>query len=118
MRRVFAIALMTAFLAGCGSMPERDRAYVVGTTVGAGVGAVVGSATAGPPGGWIGAGIGGATGGAVAAIVRPDACYVRNRRGELWQVPCEGRQARLAEVCYVSGWFGSMEPVPCPTKVM
>jgi hypothetical protein len=118
MRRVLAILLLSGFLAGCGSMPERDRAFVIGTGVGAGVGAVIGSATAGPPGAWIGAGVGGGAGGAVASIIRPEACYLRNRRGELWQVPCEGRQAKLAEVCYASGWFGSLEPVPCPRRFM
>lgn len=115
MRGILVVAAAALLLTGCSGMPDRDRNILIGTGAGAGVGAVVGSAVGGPPGGWIGAGVGGATGGAIASLIKPDACYYRNRRGELWQVPCDEPVA-TAGVCYIGKGMGRLEPVPCPSR--
>ncbi|NJL50178.1 MAG: hypothetical protein HC909_00100 [Blastochloris sp.] len=69
----------------------------------------------GPPGGWVGAGIGGATGAVLASLIEPDACYYRNRRGELWQVPCEF-EVREAEACFVGRRHGELDEIPCSRR--
>jgi hypothetical protein len=45
---------------------------------------------------------------------RPDGCYIRNNRGELWQVSCEPRRATPA-ACFISKG-GNLEQVPCPFR--
>jgi hypothetical protein len=100
--RIFvAVALAAILLSGCGSMPDLQRNTLFGTAAGIGVGALVGAA------------IGGATGGAIASLIRPPACYFRNKRGELWQVPCEDLRVR-AEACFVGGTPVTLEEVACP----
>jgi hypothetical protein len=115
-RKLLILATAAILLAGCSGMPDRDRNIVIGAGAGAGVGALVGSAVGGPPGGWIGAGVGGATGGVIASLIEPDACYYRNRRGELWQVPCE-HPAPGAAACYIGNRHGRLDEVTCPRKL-
>ena len=95
MRGFLAVILAAIVLSGCASTPERDRNIALGIGVGAGAGALIGSAAAGPTGVWPGAAIGAATGGLIGALIRNEACYWRNKQGELWQVPCEGPRANL-----------------------
>jgi uncharacterized protein YcfJ len=89
------VAITAIMLSGCASAPERDRNIVIGAGVGAGVGALVGSASGVPSGAWAGAAIGAVSGGVIGSLVRREVCYLQNRRGEPWQVPCstltEGR---------------------------
>lgn len=108
------IAVCTAtLLSGCGSMPDQQRNTLIGIGVGAGVGALIGSAVA-TGGGSIAAGaaIGGVTGGVIGSLIRPDACYFTNRRGELWQIPCGHRPAG-AVACFYGKGPGSLEQVDC-----
>ncbi len=112
MNKVLLAAVAALVLAGCSA---RDRNTLVGAGIGAGVGAIIGSASAGPTGGWVGAAVGGLTGGAIGSLVQPAGCYYRNRRGELWQVPCHGRVAH-ASACYVGDAFGGLQPVRCPRR--
>jgi hypothetical protein len=95
MRGFLAVISAAIVLSGCASTPERDRNIALGIGVGAGAGALIGSAAAGPTGVWPGAAIGAATGGLIGALIRNEACYWRNKQGELWQVPCEGPSAKL-----------------------
>src|SRR5690348_9001320 len=92
MRGAIIAVCAAALLSGCGSMPDQQRNTLIGIGVGAGVGALIGSAVA-TGGGSIAAGaaIGGVTGGVIGSLIRPDACYFTNRRGELWQIPCGHR---------------------------
>jgi hypothetical protein len=112
MRSILVVTLAAIMLSGCASMSDRDRNILVGAGVGAGVGALIGSASAGPPGGWTGAAIGGATGGLIGSLIEPEACYFRNRRGEIWQIPCEDTRVR-AEACFVGTRFGGLREVSC-----
>jgi len=114
MRRLLGVALATAILSGSAAASELDRNVLLGAGFGAGVGALIGSATGGPPGAWLGAAIGGASGGAIVFLIRPDGCFIQNRRGELWQVPCHGRTVR-ASTCYVGNNVTGLRQVPCPT---
>ena len=113
MRGLIVGALAATMLAGCASMPDRDRNGLAGAAVGAGVGALIGSASAGPPGGWAGAAIGAAAGGVVGTLIKDNACYNRNQRGEIWRVPCTDQRVRVT-ACFVGGSFGSLTEVPCP----
>jgi len=115
MLKFLAIASAAVILSGCGSVPVRDRVTLTGAVVGAGIGAAVGSATAGPPGGWAGAAIGYAAGGFVGYLIQPGGCYYRNRRGEMWQVSCEGKFAGHA-ACYTGNDLYGYTEVPCPGR--
>jgi len=112
MRGLPVVAMAAIMLSGCASAPERDRNIMIGAGVGAGVGALIGSATGGPPGGWAGAAIGAVSGGVIGSLVRHEACYIRNRRGELWQVPCHDPRIR-SEACFVGNSPGGLSEVPC-----
>ena len=94
MRGLFVAICLAIVLSGCAGAPPEQRNALIGATLGAGVGAAIGSVTGGPPGAWTGAAIGFAAGGLIGYIIRPEGCYFRNRRGELWQVPCEEARAR------------------------
>ncbi len=111
MMKVLTVALAAILLSSCVGMPDRDRNTLAGIGAGAGVGALIGTA-GGPAGTWIGAASGAAAGGVIASLIRPDACYFRNRRGELWQVPCDGPVVG-AEACYVGNRDSRLQPVPC-----
>jgi len=111
MRGLLLVCLAAITLSGCASAPDRDRNVLIGAAAGAGIGAVIGSASSGPPGAWAGAAIGAAAGGVVGYFVRDNACYFRNKRGEIWQVPCEDTRVR-AEACFV-GWPGAQNQVDC-----
>jgi YMGG-like Gly-zipper len=113
MTRLLAVLVAAFMLSACASLPERESNILIGTGVGAGVGALIGS-TYGPQGGWTGAAIGGAVGGLIGSVIRPGACYFRNRRGEIWQIPCEYPDTKPT-ACFVSGWFGWRREVPCET---
>jgi hypothetical protein len=113
MRGLIAVgALAATTLVGCASSPDQTRYMLGGAAVGAGIGAVIGTASAGPPGGWAGAGIGAAAGGAIGAIIKDQACYIRNRQGEIWQVPCTDNRV-MAKACFVGNAFGALTEVPC-----
>src|SRR5437870_12743518 len=79
MTRFLGIALATVILTAPAAASDFDRQVLLGAALGAGIGALAG--------GGVGAAIGGASGGIIAFLIRPDGCYMRNRRGELWQVP-------------------------------
>ena len=116
MLRFLVVALAAILLSGCASMPDRDRNILIGAGVGAGVGALIGSASGGPAGAGVGAAIGGASGGVIASLIRPEGCYIRNRRGELWQVPCHGRTVR-ASACFVGNEISGLRQVPCSYRL-
>jgi hypothetical protein len=114
MRTVFLIIIAGVFLSGCAAMPDSQRSVLAGAAIGTGVGALVGSATGtGPAAIAVGAAIGGVTGGIIGASVGSQACYFRNKRGEIWRVPCEDTRIR-AEACFVGGAVGGTEQVYCP----
>ena len=95
-------------------MPDKQRNTLIGTTVGAGVGALIGSATGGGPAAIaVGAAIGGAAGGIIGYWAGPDACYYRNRRGEVWQVPCIDPRER-SQACFVGRQPGGLRETYCP----
>ena len=100
MRGILAVLFASCLLAGCSSTPQRDRNIVAGAAVGAGLGALIGSASGGPPTMWAGAAIGAVSGGLIGSLIRGDACYYTNRRGEVWQVPCNSRV--FAKACAVA----------------
>jgi uncharacterized membrane protein YeiH len=115
--RGFIVAVCAAILlSGCASMPDQQRNTLIGIGVGAGVGALVGSAVVGGPGAVaVGAAIGGTTGGVIGSMIRPDACYILNRRRELWQVPCGYRPAGTV-ACFYGRGPGAVEQVDCPSR--
>src|SRR5664279_2543061 len=113
MRGFLLVVLAAIMLSGCASAPERDRNMVIGAGIGAGIGALIGSASGGPPGGWAGAAIGAAAGGAVGSLIKDNACYIRNRRGEIWRVPCTDQRVR-AKACFVGTAPSTLTEVPCP----
>ena len=94
-------------------MPYEQRNTLIGFGLGAGTGALVASAVA-TGGGSIAAGaiIGAATGATIGSLIKPDACYFSNRRGELWQIPCEYRPAS-AVACFYGRGPGSLEVIDC-----
>lgn len=117
MRASLVVICAAILLSGCGAMPEQQRNTLIGIGVGAGVGALVGSAVATGPGAIAaGAVIGGATGGVIGSLIKPDACYFTNRRGELWQIPC-GFRPPGAIACFYGKGPGAVEQVPCPSRV-
>jgi hypothetical protein len=109
MFRFIAIASMVVLLAGCGSMPDRDRNALIGAGVGAGVGAAIGSTHGNL---LAGIAIGAVTGGVIGYIVTPEACYFRNKLGEIWQVPCEDRRIRAA-ACFIGHAPYNLQQVSC-----
>jgi hypothetical protein len=113
MWRILVVAVAAIMVSGCGSMPERDRNTLIGIGPGAGVGALVGAGVA-SGGTAIAAGaiIGGATGGAIGYLIRPEGCYFRNRRGEIWQVPCHDLRIR-AHACFIGHGPDDLQEVPC-----
>ena len=108
MKRLFGAALATVILSGSALASDFDRQLFFGAAVGAGIGAAAG----GP----VGAAIGGASGGVIAFIIRPDGCYIRNRRGEIWQVPCS-RVIRAASSCFVGNELTGIRQVSCPARL-
>jgi hypothetical protein len=116
MQRFLGVAVATVILTGSAAASDFDRNIFIGTTLGAGFGAAIGTAAGGPAGMWIGATVGGAAGGLITYLVRPDGCYIRNQRGELWQVPCQ-RIVRGASVCFVGNEVRGLQPVPCPARM-
>lgn len=116
MRRFLGVALATVVLTGSAAASDFDRQVFMGTLLGAGLGAAVGTA-GGPAGTWIGAAVGAGAGGAVAFLMRPDGCFIRNRRGELWQVPCRGAIVRGASACFVGNEVRGLQQVACPARL-
>lgn len=51
------------------------------------------------------------------SIVTPEACYVRNTSGELWQVRCE-QTVRTPMACYVGGYLWGLHEVRCPSGIL
>jgi uncharacterized protein YcfJ len=100
MRGFLVVTLAAFLLAGCASAPERDRNIALGIAAGAGAGALIGSAAGGPTGVWPGAAIGAATGGLIGALVKNEACYLRTKDGEVWQVPCD-EQRYKRQACFI-----------------
>lgn len=111
MRGLLVAILAATMLSGCAAAPERERNMLIGAGVGAGVGALIGSAS-GPPGMWTGAVIGAASGGVIGYFVKNNACYFRNKRGEVWQVACEDPRVK-AEGCFVGNSTSNLSEVPC-----
>jgi hypothetical protein len=109
MRILLVALLVPSLLSGCTTV---DRNTLTGATVGAGAGALIGLA-GGPSGPAIGAAIGAGVGGAIGYLVRPDGCFVLNRRGEVWRVPCDGRTVR-ADACYMGNDVRGFRQVDCP----
>jgi hypothetical protein len=114
--RGLLIVVMALLLSGCASAPQRDRNMLIGAGFGAAAGALIGSAAGGPPAAWAGAAIGAVSGGVIGSLVKDHGCYIRNKRGELWQVPCDGPRVR-AEACFVSGGLADMTQVDCTHRV-
>ena len=114
MRRLLVVLLAAVTLAGCASAPDRDRNIAIGVLAGAAVGAAI--ASGGGSSVLTGAAIGGATGGVIGALIRDPACYVRNRRGEIWQVPCMPRARYAYNTCYVGTSVSSLTEVDCPRR--
>jgi hypothetical protein len=113
MRGAILAVCAATFLSGCGSMPYEQRNTLIGFGLGAGTGALVASAVA-TGGGSIAAGaiIGAATGATIGSLIKPDACYFSNRRGELWQIPCGFRPAS-AVACFYGRGPGSVVEIDC-----
>ena len=105
------MAFVSLVLCGSASASDFERNVLLGAGLGAGVGALIGSAT-GPGGAAVGAAIGGVSGGVIVFLIRPDGCYIQNRRGELWQVPCHGRTVRNASACFIGGELRGLRQVP------
>jgi hypothetical protein len=112
MRGIVAVSLVVTMLAGCASVPQRDRNILAGAGIGAGVGALIGHASGGPPGAWAGAAIGAVSGGAIASLIPHDGCYIRNKQGEVWQVPC-GDPRFQSEACFVEPAPNDSSQVAC-----
>ena len=110
-----AIALATVALTGPAAASEFERHVFTGVMAGAGVGALIGSATG--PGAAVGAAIGGAAGGVIVFLIRPDGCFIQNRRGELWQVPCRGRTVRGASACFIGNELSGLHQISCPARL-
>jgi hypothetical protein len=117
MRRFLGVAVVTVILTGSAAASELERNVFFGTALGAGFGAAIGTAAGGPAGTLIGAAVGGGAGGLITFLVRPDGCYMRNQRGELWQVPCHGRLVRGASACFVGNEVRGLQQVPCPARL-
>ena len=113
MRGLFVAICMAIVLSGCAAAPPEQRNALLGATVGAGVGAAIGAAAGGPVGGWTGAAVGAGVGGIVGYLIRPEGCYFQNRRGELWQVPCDEARAR-GMACFRGRGPDGVEQVECP----
>lgn len=113
MRAFFGAVMAALLLSGCASMPDHQRNSILAAGIGAGAGALIGAATgAGPVAIAVGAAAGGTAGGIIAAYAGPQGCFFRNKRGELWKVPCNDPRIK-AEGCFV-GSPGSLEEVYCP----
>ena len=120
MRASVIVAALTAImLSGCASTPDQQKIAVLSAGGGAAAGALVGAAAAGPTGAVIGAGAGGVAGGMVGYLVTPKGCYFRNKRGELWRVPCKDRRV-MAAACFTDNGFFAIQgfsdrhQVACP----
>jgi len=109
MIKFLGIALAGVLLATPAVASDFDRQVFFGAVLGAGIGAAAG----GP----VGAAIGGASGGMVAFLIRPDGCFIRNRRGELWRVPCQGPIVRGVSACYVGNEVTGLRQIDCPTRL-
>jgi len=115
MQRFLGVALATVLLSGSAAASDFERNVLLGAGLGAGVGALIGSATGGPAGAALGAAIGGASAGVIVFLIRPDGCYIQNRRGELWQISCQ-RAVRSASACFVGNELGGLRQVACPAS--
>jgi len=113
MRGLIAAICVAILLSGCAAAPPEQRNALLGATVGAGVGAAIGSAAGGPTGMWAGVAAGAVVGGVVGYLIRPEGCYLRNSRGETWQVPCDEVRSR-GEACFRGRGPDGVEQVECP----
>ena len=113
MRGLIAAICIAILLSGCAAAPPEQRNALIGATLGAGVGAAIGTAAGGPTGTWAGAAAGAVVGGIIGYVIRPEGCYYRNKRGELWQVPCDEARSR-AEACFRGRGPDGVEQVECP----
>jgi hypothetical protein len=114
MRTVILVILVGALLAGCASMPDQQKRALIGVGIGAGIGALVGSAVASGPGAIaVGAVVGSAAGGIIAAYAKPEGCFFRNKRGELWQVPCS-YAPRGPAACFIGRAPDGLQKIDCP----
>jgi len=109
MGKFLAVALAGVALCSPAAASDFERNIVAGAAVGAGVGALIG----GPAG----AAIGGASGGVIVFLIRPDGCFIQNRRGEIWQVPCHGRAVRSVSACFIGNELSGLRQIPCPARL-
>ena len=117
MQKFVGVVLASVALCSPAAASEFERNVFIGAGLGAGVGALIGSATGGPAGAAVGAAIGGASGGVIVFLIRPDGCFIQNRRGEIWQVPCHGRTVRSASACFIGNELSGLRQVPCPARL-
>ena len=103
MRVFVGVALAAIMLSGCASMPDQQRIAAMSAGAGAATGAAIGAAGGGGVGAIAGAAAGAAAGDMVGYFIKPGGCYFRNRRGEVWRVPCQDRRVLLSEACFRRG---------------
>lgn len=96
-------------------MSDHNRQVLLGVLAGAGAGALIAAAAASGGGPIVvGAVVGGASGGVIASLIRPNHCYFVNRRGELWQIPCEHTPTTaVARACFYGTGPGMLEQIDC-----
>ena len=88
MKKLLLIAASAAFLAGCQSDSQRDRA-LVGGGLGAATGAVIGAAAGNGVGPALaGAAIGAAGGAIIGSATTPKNCVASDRYGNPYRVAC------------------------------
>ncbi|MEC9404424.1 MAG: glycine zipper domain-containing protein [Pseudomonadota bacterium] len=88
MKKLLLIAASAAFLAGCQSDSQRDRA-LVGGGLGAATGAVIGAAAGhGVAPALAGAAIGAAGGAIIGSATTPKNCVAYDRYGNPYRVAC------------------------------
>ena len=121
MRGILLAGCPSILLSGCAttyqgpaaSMSDYNRQVLTGVLAGAGAGALIASAAATGGGTIVVASVvGGTSGGVIASMIRPHHCYFVNRRGELWQIPCEHMPA-VAQACFYGAGPGLLDPIDC-----
>jgi hypothetical protein len=116
MRRLLGGVLLTLILSGSATASDFERNILLGAGAGAGVGALIGSA-AGGAGTVVGAAVGAVSGGVIVFLIRPDGCFIQNRRGEIWQVPCRGRTVQNVSACFIGNELSGLRQVSCPARL-
>jgi hypothetical protein len=123
MRGILLAGCAALLLSGCvtsyqsgpaASMSVHNQQVLLGVLAGAGAGALIAAAAASGGGPIVVAAVaGGAGGGVIASFIRPNNCYFVNKRGELWQIPCE-QQPASAMACFYGSGPGMLTQIDCP----